>query len=302
MTKISRGSAFGHAGEFLQGAVENNGTLRRILITIPAPELRSNATFTASEENGLTVTPRWKQKSLTAFHLSWLLFSAMAPCGMLEIQSEIPVSGGMGSSTADCVAAIRAAAAYWNRELRPDQIATLAHQAECFSDATMYEDRLVVFQHCEGKLHEYLDGDIPNFQLLVVEPRSDFRIDTDALTRPDYSAAEICQFSECLSRFRHACAVNDVHEIARIATISARINQRYHPKARMDEVVRIATENDALGIAVAHSGIIQILLFPPAPLGEQVLRKVSIELEEIGMKSSRVLSTRREPKTMKLLR
>lgn len=295
------GSAFGHAGEFLQGAVDDGGELCRILISIPAPGLRSDAAFSVSKSNELIVTPQWKRKSLRAFQLAWLQFSQSMPCGTLTIHSDIPVSRGMGSSTADCVAAIRAAASYWSCELQADQIAILAHQAECFSDATMYEDHLVVFQHCDGRIYECLDGAIPNLQLLIVGLKDGGgKIDTDTIKRPDYTGEEIQQFTECLSRFRYAAANNNMQEIARIARISARINQKYHPKPKMDEVEQIATENDALGVAVAHSGDIQILLYPPSSLSEQVLHKVCNELDGIGIKCWRILSTLRDQETVKI--
>jgi uncharacterized protein involved in propanediol utilization len=292
---MSLGSASGHAGEFLQGAIDHSGEMCRILISIPAPGLRSNAIFTTSGRDELAVVPKWKQKSLHAFQQAWRLVSDTTPCGTLTIQSDIPVSRGMGSSTADCVASIRAAAAFWNRELTANQIAMLAHQAECFSDATMYEDRLVIFQHCDGKIHEYLDGDIPNLQLLVVEPGDGaHKVDTDLLTRPVYSEEEIGQFSECLTRFRCAAASSDLQEIASIAQISARINQKYHPKQNLDELERVAAETNALGVAVAHSGDIQVLLYPPSSLSEQALRSVSHKLEEIEMKCWGLLSTVRQ--------
>jgi len=293
------GSAFGHAGEFLQGVIGDKDGLHRILISLPAPELHSNATFKVSGGRELTIIPQWKQKSLKAFQLAWLHFSSTAPRGTLSIQSNIPVSRGMGSSTADCVAAIRAAALFWNCELPQEQIAMLAHRAECFSDATMVEDRLVVFQHCEGRIHEYLEGAIPNLQLLVVEPKVGRRtIDTDLLVRPKYSEAEIRQFSECLVRFRHAVATNDLREIACIARISARINHKYHPKQRAVEIERIAAESNALGVAVAHSGDIQILLFHPASLDEKVLHEVGSKLEKIDMRCWRRLSTVFKPKAV----
>jgi uncharacterized protein involved in propanediol utilization len=292
------GSASGHAGEFLQGSICDGGELRRVLISIPAPGLRSSAIFTASERNGLRVTPPWKLKSLKAFQLAWLQFSRTMPCGTLTIQSDIPVSHGMGSSTADCVAAIRAAASYWDCELQAGRIAMVAHQAECFCDATMYEDRLVVFQHCDGRIYEYLGGEIPNLRLLIVGLKDGGPIiDTDTMTRPDYTAEEIQQFTECLSLLRSAAATNNVQEIARIARISAQINQKYHPKQKMNEVEQIAAENNALGVAVAHSGDIQILLYPPSSLSEQVLHKVCNDLEVVGMKCWRVLSTLREQET-----
>jgi uncharacterized protein involved in propanediol utilization len=295
---ISMGSAFGHAGEFLQGIVDDGGELKRVLVSIPAPGLRSRVIFMPSGGNELTVFPEWKQKSLRAFQLAWLQFSSTNPCGTLVIRSDIPVSRGLGSSTADCVAAIRAAGSHWNCKLRADQIAVLAHQAECFSDATMFENRLVVFQHCEGRVHEYLDGAIPNLRLLIVEPSDGgYKVDTDTLVRPDYTKDEIREFTECLTRFRRAAAANDTHEIADIARISARINQAYHPKQKRDEVERIAADTDALGVAIAHSGDMQILLYLPGSLSEQKLRRVSDELDRVGMRCWQTLSTISEPQT-----
>jgi|GEM_PF-2379021 uncharacterized protein involved in propanediol utilization len=300
--RTSTGSAFGHAGEFLQGAVFADGALCRILISIPAPSLRSSAIFTSSIGSYLAISPEWKQKSLRAFQLAWQQFSDSKPSGLLEILSEIPVSRGMGSSTADCVAAIRAAALFWNCALHADQIAMLAHQAECFSDATIYEDRLVVFQHCEGRIHEHLDGVIPDLQLAIVEPLNDGdRIDTNLLVRPNYTADETQQFAECLSRFRRAYATNDLAEIGAIANISAQINQRYHPKRNRDSVERISSDTQALGVAIAHSGDIQVLLYRPGSLSSHGLRTMNTELEQFGMRCCRVLSTRSGCETADLI-
>jgi uncharacterized protein involved in propanediol utilization len=292
------GTAFGHAGEFLQGAVCAGGATHRILVSIPAPGLRSNARLTESTSDGLAVFPAWKQKSLKAFQLAWAQFSRALPSGRLEIESNIPVSRGLGSSTADCVAAVRAAASHWNRTLHADQIAALAHQAEFYSDATMYEDRLVVFQHCEGRIYESLEGAIPDLRLLIVEPGDGVgKMETDLLARPSYTPEEIRQFTECLARFRNAVAGGDIREIAAIAAISARINQRYHPKQKMREVERIAVATGALGVAVAHSGDIQVLLYSPGLFNDEVLRNAGDELEAVGMKCSQTLSTLGAPRT-----
>jgi L-threonine kinase len=46
-----------------------------------------------------------------------------------------------------------------------------------------------------------------------------------------------------------------------VATRSALLNQRLHPKTRLDEMITVARTLDALGVVAAHSGTILGLMF-----------------------------------------
>ena len=100
--------AIGHHGELIQGVFEGEkARLHRVLVTLPALRLKSEARFETSEITNLTVDPAHKAKAAAAARLTLDLLKT-TDGGTLSIKSSIPVGRGYGSSTADVVAAIRA--------------------------------------------------------------------------------------------------------------------------------------------------------------------------------------------------
>lgn len=288
-------SAIGHAGEFLQGVIEEEQQLHAVLVSIPVSELGSQACFRPGPGVDLTVHPHWKQKSRRAFALAWECFSRVPPGGSLRIQSDLPVARGMGSSTADCVAAIRAAACVHGGRLSEEQIAGLAHQAEKNSDATMYGRDLVLFCHREGRAHRKLFCRCPSFDLALVEAtRGSRSIETDSLQRPAYTSAEIAEFSHLVARFSQAIRLRELETMGAVAERSADINQRYHAMPGLLQVRAIARDLGAYGTAIAHSGDLQIMLFPRGALEEDRKALLQRELSRNGLKLWRTLTETRD--------
>jgi uncharacterized protein involved in propanediol utilization len=60
---------------------------------------------------------------------------------------------------------------------------------------------------------------------------------------------------------RAAVAQGSVPHLGRVATASARINQRYLPKPRFDELERAVELTGAAGLQIAHSGTVAGLMF-----------------------------------------
>jgi uncharacterized protein involved in propanediol utilization len=259
---MTNGTAHGHAGEILQGAVERDGQVQRLLVTLPTPELRSTAVFHPRCEGGLRVYPAWKQKSLRAAALTLKTLGCSGQNGVIELSSEIPVCRGLGSSTSDCVAVIRAVAAHCHVACGPEAIAQIAHQAEQSSDSTMFEEQVVVFLHRQGVVLEELGGPLPKMRMLIVEPReSADRVCTDTLRRPRYDAEHIELFDRLLCRLRPAIGENDAAAVGWVASASAEVNQRFLPKPHYDAVVSVGAQTRALGVAAAHSGTVLTLLY-----------------------------------------
>ncbi|MBM3798167.1 MAG: hypothetical protein FJW31_29955, partial [Acidobacteria bacterium] len=130
--------ASGHAGELLQGAIRFGGSIEPFLITLPACGLRSRAEIADAE--AWSVEPVWKRKALRAARIAALEFG-WTGCASLQVHSVIPVARGYGSSTADCVAAIRAVANRLGQELSREATAAIAVRAEEACDSTMFGSR-----------------------------------------------------------------------------------------------------------------------------------------------------------------
>ena len=131
---FGRAEAMGHAGEILQGGVRLGDRIEPFLVSLPVRAYRS--TVTVRRASTWIVAPEWKTKALRAAELAWGELD-----GALEVavESAIPVGRGCGSSTADCVGAVRAVADLLGLSWDAEAVARMVQRAEMASDATMFD-------------------------------------------------------------------------------------------------------------------------------------------------------------------
>jgi len=287
MPKRGSGTAIGHHGEILQCVQEVAGRLHRVLVSLPCGILRSTAVFVPRRAHGLTVDPPWKVKALRAAELT-LERCGPRRSGWITVRSNIPPCWGLGSSTADVTAVIRAVAAAFGRMLSPEEIGDLAVRSEYASDSVMCEDCAVVFAHREGLVLERLDGHLPPLEVLGfnTDP-TQMGVDTLRFDRARYSSWEVEAFRPLLGLLRHAVHVQDSSLLGLVASASARMNQRFLPKPHFDQLETIAETTGAVGLQVAHSGSVAGILFEPrtAELDERV-RSGQALLRELGCETT----------------
>lgn len=263
-----RGFSASHHGEILQGVFEHVavpvGRLRRALITIPCHLFHSKVTFSLDPGTApLTVHPKTKVKALRAATLAFERYGAPVELGgRLTVISDVPEGWGAGSSTADVVASIYAVADAFGKRPIPEDVGKLAVAAEIASDAIMFDQRAVLFAHREGIVLEDLGGPLP--PLSIVGFNSEEKgVPTLGLPPVRYTSWEIEAFRPLLGLVRRAIQFQDPRLLGRVASASARLNQRHLPKPRFDLIERVAQKVGALGISVAHSGTLIGLLFDP---------------------------------------
>jgi uncharacterized protein involved in propanediol utilization len=263
MLPMGRGESYGHHGEILQGAVPSaRGIPRPILVTLPCLRYRVVAHFFPAAGNRLQTLPGPRPKAARAalLTLSCLGFSGIG--GLLFLNGNIPRGQGLGSSTADVTAAIRAVAHACGRTLAPERIARLAVQAEAASDPLMFDGAALVFAQREGIVVERFDKPLPPMELLSVrDPANGSGIDTLSGTPRRYDRGEMSLCEALLGELRDGVAQGDAGVIGSVATASARLNQRFVRKPRLDELEALGRHHGALGIQVAHSGTVMGLLF-----------------------------------------
>lgn len=258
--RVGVGRAIAHHGELLQGVFEDeDDRLHRGLVTLPHSALQAVATFWPRDTGTIRTRTSERSKAARAVALTLEHLGLAGTGGDLTIESEIPVGHGFGSSTADVVASIRAAAAAAGLTLRRSTICRLAIAAEEASDAIAYGDQAVLFAHREGRILEHFEGEFP--PLVVVGFRSGNRtIDTLRLPRARYGEEEIQLFRVLRGLAARAIRYQDPRLLGEVATLSATISQRHLPKPRFDAVVALAKDHDACGIQVAHSGTLSGIL------------------------------------------
>jgi uncharacterized protein involved in propanediol utilization/acyl carrier protein len=289
------GEAIGHHGEILQGVFrDERGGLHRGLLSLACPSLRAEAVFHPSPTGPLVVEPAWKIKALKAAELTLAWGGSHIRGGRLEVRGNIPVGWGLGSSTSDVVAAIRAVTAALKRPEDSVTIAQLAVKAEIASDSTIFGDSALLFAQREGQVLQRFDGQVPELEVVGfnVDPAGK-GVDTLAHEPARYNDAEIEEFQRLRGLLRQAVLEGNCQLLGQIATASARISQKYLPKPHFDRFLGIMESVQALGIQVAHSGTVVGFLFDPARPDKQArIQECQARLADLGFSKTWHFSSR----------
>lgn len=265
--RVGVGVAGHHHGELFQGAVVRGGELVSCLITMPARGVGSRAHYsvTARAATGsgpvLEVVPRWKKKAERAAWLT-LAFLGAPIAGHLEIECAVATGVGLGSSTCDVVATIRAICNAYGAELEDSAVARLAIEAEGAADPVMFAGNVLLFAQRQGSVLETLGPWVPGYAVLSVDTDLEgCGIDTLGLPIPSYTDTELGAFENMVARMREAFRQRDAVSIAAVATESAMLNQRFLPMRKFREICAFADECGALGVQISHSGTVAGVLF-----------------------------------------
>ena len=287
---VGLGSAVQHHGELFQGAVRRGEELVRCLITMPGRGVGSTARYWGRGllgEGSVEVVPAWKQKAARAVCLALAHFGAPVE-GRLEIECSVATGVGLGSSTSDVVAAIRAVASACGASLDVGTVARLAVEAEGASDPIMYDREMVLFAQRQGRVLESFGTWIPGYAVMSfdADPAAG-GVDTLGLPVPAYSSDELAAFESMVARAREAFGRRDsgaLASLAAIATESATLNQRFLPWRNFDPIRRLAEKSGALGLQISHSGTIGGLLFEPRAVRDDVAleERIAVCLRSFG--------------------
>jgi uncharacterized protein involved in propanediol utilization len=292
--KTGHGLAMAHHGELLQGVIEGtDGRLKRVLVSIPCGIFKSEVRFIPNDSDVIEVEPKWKVKSCRAVALTLSSLGKDNCGGRVQIRSNIPVGWGLGSSTSDVTAAIRATASAVGERLSPHKIAALAVHAETACDSTMFGERMVLFAQREGVVVEDFRIPLPNLEILGFNTSSNGNgIDTIGFPPARYSWWEIEAFRPMVGLLRKGVQLRSPQLLGQVSTASAVINQQYLPKPCFQNLKEISEEVGAVGLQVAHTGTIAGLLFDPAdPLKEGRIEHAQTLLTTIGIKHMWVFQT-----------
>jgi uncharacterized protein involved in propanediol utilization len=292
---VGIGYAPAHHGELMQGIFNDAaGRLRRALVTLPMPGRGSRAVFYPSQSHlGVVGTPeltKVRRAAILALR-EFATHPAPAKGGQVEITSDVPLGIGMGSSTSDVTATIRAVADYHGAALSREEVGRLAVLAECASDSIMIDDRVVLFAHRDGEVLETLGHRLPPMIVVGCDTGAGVGVDTLSLQPADYGDREIGAFQVMRAALRRAITMDDVALLGRVATASARINQRFLPKPSLEFLVEVCQRHGGCGVQVAHSGTVVGLIFDARQpgTGAGVQRCVSA-IEEAGLVMTAIIS------------
>ncbi|RKR31501.1 GHMP kinase [Paraburkholderia dipogonis] len=259
------GEAIGHHGELLQGVFESEGGhLRRGLVSLPCPNLTSKVRFLANGETRVSVSPQRCEKAKRAAELTLKTFAQTGAGGHVTISSNIAVGRGMGSSTADVLATILAVLDYLNVRTSIDRVMQIAVDAETACDSTLFSQNAVLFAQRDGLIIEAFTKSLPHIDFISIDAATVESVDTLTFKPAEYSRVEIEMFRSLRALLRQAISTSNLNLLGRVATASARINERFLRKPHLDRIEEIGVRHGAIGVQVAHSGTVVGLMFDPA--------------------------------------
>ncbi|MDC0853512.1 hypothetical protein OAP58_02405 [Candidatus Pelagibacter sp.] len=234
-------------GEIIQGRKTNN---EDFLISLPI-KLNSSCKIKIEKIDAPLIVECDRQKTKD---LVTILFQKMkinwgyyVKC---NLESDIPISKGLSSSTADMVAAARAVENLFNISFDKKLISKVfkiiePHEGLHYSACTLYN-------HVKGKLISYFEY-IPSFYIVAIDRGG--VVDTLEFNKNiKYTFSQKKMSEKNLKRIIGAFKNKDDLEIAKCATISSQIlaercNYKLNKKA-----VSFVDEVKSIGVVSAHSG------------------------------------------------
>jgi uncharacterized protein involved in propanediol utilization len=254
----------------------------------------------ASPPGALTVSPADRTKALRAAELAveeCARRSRLPLCGgRLTVGGDIPVGLGMGSSSSDVLAALRAVADAFGVQLGAGTLAGLAVLAEGASDPLMLDGRPVLFAQREGRVLEVFGDALPPVVVVGCTLGGGRPVDTLALAGAgvDAGGAGLDACARLRELLRRAVREADPVLLGRVATGSARLGQRRLAHPEFPALVEVAERVGATGVQVAHSGNVAGLLLDPSGGGlRRRVRECARALESLGLPATRVFTTYR---------
>lgn len=277
MAQLGMGRSFGTFGELLQGMLPDGS---RFLVTLPLARY-TTACFRPAASGPVRVVPPHKEKARRLVEAVLCDFGVTTG-GLLRLTSQLPEGKGLGSSSADLVAAARAVAAAYQIPLSSRRLGQLMAAIEP-SDGLMFPG-VVSYYHRQGELRRFL-GTLPELAIVAVDEGG--MVDTQGFNqRPAlYSLQDRQQYQELLLSMEQAIPAGDLATIGECATRSAVMHQRVLPKRHLGLFLELRHRYGALGVVAAHSGTYLGLLFPGGGAGSGGASAARDHLTCIGLQA-----------------
>jgi uncharacterized protein involved in propanediol utilization len=149
---------------------------------------------------------------------------------------------------------------------------------------------VVLFAHREGVVLETFGPRLPPMVVVGCDTDPGTRVDTLALQPADYNDSEIGAFQVLRAGLRRAIATQDVALLGRVATASARINQRFLPKPILEALLDLCARCHGCGVQVAHSGTLAgLILDVLLPGVEEAVQQYISEVRGLGLDVTTVI-------------
>ncbi|MFR3072356.1 MAG: cobalamin biosynthesis protein [Paeniclostridium sp.] len=193
----------------------------------------------------------------------------------IDINSEIPISKGMASSTADIGATIKATLNLIGKNLDEYEISRLATEIE--PTDSIYIKENTIFNPLDANVIKKL-GILDTGKVLILEPNE--TLSTKYIRKKEnYNKLKkqnkyIIEYAFKL--LEEGIKKKDLNLIGQACNISSIANENIHKKKYLNEIMDISKEYGAYGVNIAHSGtVVGILL--ESDMNEEIIKTKLID-------------------------
>lgn len=252
------GCAYGKFGELLQGALPEKP--EKFLVTLPITQISMvHFQYWNNLNKTKQIEPKYKFKSFVLVEKILHHFGYTGGWN-IKIESLLEEGKGLGSSTTDLVACVRAILQAFKKTTPIEQLLPFFKEIEP-TDALMYDD-IVCFHHGESILRRHL-GAVPDIVIFGIDEGGE--VDTIQFNKTllPYSFKEKMLYAQLLETMIEAFQKKDLKKIAEISTQSALLHQEKYPKKNLPLLLNIVNETNALGVIITHSGTYAGIMIDP---------------------------------------
>ncbi len=169
----------------------------------------------------------------------------------LEIESDLPVGAGLGSSEADMVASIRALGAALSIAVKPDYVSRVLREIEPHNG--VHYAGTAVYEPVSGKLLAQYDS-VPAINILGLECPPPTDVFAPDLPPDAFTEADRVRYRELLEDVKEALAAKDIARVGRISTEGVRMRHRIRPREDFELALDLMRRTGAVGVVAAHTG------------------------------------------------
>ncbi|NMX03372.1 hypothetical protein [Mobiluncus mulieris] len=255
---IAKGKQNGTIGELWQGPYQSlDGIFHIAIVTLPCKRYVSEVTV----EYGKT-TPALPPKSAKAIErfISYFNIESTLSSYSWTLQSNIPQSIGMASSTADIIATINALAALHEVRLSANHIQDILRGIER-SDPVFHQYPGLYLSKCQRFVSSW--DCRPDFNVVYsILPGATTTESVDESKLLGFYQDNLRTYQDSLTLLDKGFRTGIPALIGTAATECAGIFQNFRPVQLVDELIKIAPKVGALGVVRAYTGHVAGLLFP----------------------------------------
>jgi L-threonine kinase len=275
----------GTCGELIQGSI--NG--QDFLVTLPV-EVYTEVTVELNENSREIINRQGLTKVVAAVGGTLRYLGLPLMGGIVEVNSAIPHGKGMASSSADITGAIMATAYAIGTPITPEEIAGIALSIEP-TDGIMFPG-IVLFDHRRGKIFQSI-GEVAGLDIAILDLGG--AIDTKEFNGqgdlPIKNRVKEGEITRALKILKQGMEKGDLSLVGQAATISALAHQNILYKDNLDLIVKLANQNGAYGVNVAHSGTVVGVLGISGPKAHNLIQSLEEHLgRKIPMTSTKICS------------